>query len=200
MKISGKFHADIVGFTIKRNQAHDGREGFITLEMGIEQEEAEKKLGADFESLAFSTMRIVEAQTEDDTDQIAYMQDTIKPGKRWVFERHLIDIDGKFKLDDQPEMLSIRPVDGSRKVIVRIRIGVDMRKASFVTFFGQHVGETAKIEFNPQQGELALAPGPQRARASEDPKQAKLKLGRKAKQQEVEAPEPEAVQWLLRLA
>jgi hypothetical protein len=157
LKIKGKFSADLVAFGIKRNQAHDGRSGHVDIDIGVEQEEAASKFGADFESLAFATMRVMEAVDDDDTDAIAFLQDSIKPGKRCVFERHQINIAGH-KIDDQPDILGIKPVDGSRKVVVRIRIGIDVEKSENVTYFGQHIGETVKVEFNPKQGELDLPP------------------------------------------
>src|SRR3990167_6393078 len=105
MKIKGKLNADVKQVIVKQNQSNDGREAFIDLDAGVTKDEAEKKFGEDFATMAFSTMRVMEADpdAEDDVDAIAFLVDSIKPGSRVVFELHTIDIDGE-EVVAQPEL------------------------------------------------------------------------------------------------
>ncbi len=155
MKIKGKLNADIVGFAIKRNKSHDGSEAAVDIDVGVTEEDAKEKFGADFHVLAFGTMRVMEAEGDDDVDAIAFMQDTIKPGSRVVFESHKIKLDGE-TITEQPELLSIKTVDGEARVIARLRIPVKTDKTAAINSLVQSVGKTVKVEFNPQQGELEL--------------------------------------------
>lgn len=159
MKIQGKFSADVTAFLVKRNQAHDGKEGAVTLEIGIDQDEAVKKIGHDFHDLAFSTMRVIEAEGGDETDRVGFLQDTIKPGRSVVFPKHRIEIDGLGQtIDEQPELTSVKTCDGVRRVIAVIRIPVDASRKQLVSHLVHNIGSTLKVEFEPQQGELALQP------------------------------------------
>jgi len=154
MKIQTRCSADVAAFTIKRNQAHDGKEGFVDLEIGVEQKNATKSFGADFEALAFAMMQEV-ASGEDGAPKVVFLQDTIKPGRRVVFERHVINLDGE-QISEQPELLKIKTVDGDAKVIANIRIPVETARKKLVANLTQKVGEIVDVEFNPEQ---LTAPG-----------------------------------------
>jgi len=157
MQIKGKFSADVTAFSVRRNNTHDGKEGFATFDIGVDKDEAIKKLGQDFHDLAFATMRVIEAEGENDTDRIGFLQDTIKPGKSVVFPRHKIELDGH-NIDEQPEMLGIKTVDGAQRVIATVRVPIDTGKKQLVSHLVHNVGNSLKIEFEPQQGVLPLAP------------------------------------------
>jgi len=163
MKITGKLAADIVGFSIKRNKAHDGSEAAVDIEVSVSEDDAKGKFGDDFHTLAFGTMRVVEAEGDDDVDAISFMQDTIKPGSRVVFEGHKIKLDGQ-TITEQPELLSIKTVDGEARIIARLRLPVKTDNTAAINSLVQSVGETVKCEFNPQQGELGFTPPKQNGR------------------------------------
>lgn len=155
MKISGKHNADIVGFSIKRNKSHDGREAAVDLEISIKQEEALSKFGEDFEKLAFATMRVIKADIgdTDDVDSIAFLVDNVKPGHRVVFERHRIALEEEV-FEEQPEFLTIRTIDGEPRVIAKLRVPIDVGRTTLITSLAQKVGQTVKIEFEPKQAVL----------------------------------------------
>ena len=154
MEFSGKWTAYVTGFQIKANASHDGQEAHVDLEIGIKQEEAENKLGKDFATMAFSTMRVMEAQGDEDTDAIAFLVDSVKPGHRVVFPLHAIDIDGQ-EITAQPELRGIKTVDGEARVIAQLRIPVDVsKKAMLNKIIGQVGGSPIKIDLSPVQGKL----------------------------------------------
>lgn len=152
MKISGKHNADLVGFSIKRNKSHDGREAFIDLDIGVTEDEAASKFGEDFKLLAFGTMRVIEADVgdNDDVDSIGFLQDDIKPGKRVVFEKQRVSL-LEDVFEEQPELLKIRTVDGTRKAVARFRVPVDVGRATLITQLAQKIGQTVSVEFDPVQ-------------------------------------------------
>lgn len=151
MKCKGKFNADVVNFHVKTNKANDGREASVDIEIGLKQEEAKKKFGDDFESLAFSTMRVMEG--EDGGDTFRFLVDSVKPGSAVVFERHRVAVDDE-EIECQPELLSIKPVEGEAKVVAKIRLSVDVGKKALLNKLCGSVGQVVKIAFNPQQGTL----------------------------------------------
>jgi len=153
MKIQGKFPADVVGFCIKRNQAHDGREAFVDIEVGVERQEAAARFGEEFETLAFATLFVRE--DEDGSKSETFLVDTIKPNKRVVFERHVIELEKK-RIETQPELLSISTVDGYPKVVAKIRLPIDVSKADLINDLVQKVGKTISTEFNPEQAGFAF--------------------------------------------
>lgn len=153
MKVKGKFSADVVGFFVKRNKSHDGQTAAVDIDVSVRQEDA-SKFGEDFDALAFGTMRIVQASVDEveAVDKIAFMQDSIKPGRNVVLERHVVSFDGD-RVEEQPELLCIKPVDGEKRVVVSIRIPVDADRAQQLGLASK-VGKTLSVQFNPQQGEL----------------------------------------------
>ena len=157
MKIEGKLSADIKQVIVKQNQSNDGREAFIDLDAGVTKDEAEKKFGEDFATMAFSTMRVMEADpdAEDDVDAIAFLVDSIKPGSRVVFELHTIDIDGE-EVVAQPELRGVKTVDGEARVIAQLRVPVDVSKKALLNQLVGNVGKTVKIGFIPVQGSLGF--------------------------------------------
>ena len=152
MKITGKFGADIVGIHIKRNKSHDGREAFVDIEIDVRQEDAEEKFGPNFALLAFGTMHDVRTgeDEEEGTDKIAFLQDSITPGRRVVFEKHKIEIDGE-QIVAQPGLLKIQTVDGEARVVNKIRIPVDAQKKALISKLMENVGGVVKVSFSPQQ-------------------------------------------------
>jgi hypothetical protein len=151
MKLKLKTPADIVGFTIRRNKSHDGREAAVDLEIGVKQDDA-SKWGEDFKALAFATMRVMEHE-KDGGNSVAFLVDSIKPGHRVVFERHTVNIAGQ-KINEQPELLSIRTVDGEARVVARIRLPVAAEKAALISELVTKVSQTVRVEFEPQQGQF----------------------------------------------
>lgn len=140
---------------MKANKSHDGREAWVDLEIGVKQEEAEKKFGEAFAILAFSTMRVQEAQGEDETDGIVFLQDAIKPGRVMVAELHNVDIEGN-QCTVQPELLRIRTVKGEARVVAMIRVPIDVSKASLINAMTKQVGKSVRVEFDPAQGVLSF--------------------------------------------
>lgn len=175
MDIKGKMKADIVGFAIKRNKAHDGREAIVDIDIGVSQEHAASRFGDEFSLLAFGTMRVFPAQTDDDEDTVGFYQDVIKPNHRLVCAKHEIDLDGH-RLTEQPKLIGIRTTEGKPYVIARLRIPVDVTN-ELITKLAQSVGKTVDVEFEPQQGTLGFTGGPEvpsrkrRARAEPESEQ-----------------------------
>jgi len=149
VKIQAKTSCDITAFLVKRNKSHDGKEGHVDIEIGVKQKDAADQFGADFEALAFATMQTVTG-IEDGEKKIVFLQDTIKPGRRVMFERHVIQLDGE-EIKEQPELLSIKTVDGDAKVIAAIRIPIETARKKLVSSLTQKVGEVVGVEFNPEQ-------------------------------------------------
>lgn len=155
MDLSGKWNGDVTGFAIKANKSHDGREAFVDVEISVKQDEAEKKLGADFAALAFSTLRVIEADPDDEEshDGFAFLVDSVKPGRRVVCQLHRVVI-GDEEVTVQPELRGIRTIDGEARVVAQIRIPVDVSKKALLNSLTGQVGQTLKIEFEPAQGKL----------------------------------------------
>lgn len=149
MRIQAKCSADIVGFSIKRNQTHDGKEGFVDIEVGVDRQDASDQFGHDFDALAFATMMMVN-DNEGAGEKIVFLQDTIKPGSRVMFDRHIIEIDGH-EIRDIPVLTGIKTIDGAERVIAKIRIPVEVTKKGLVSALTQSVGKVVTAEFNPEQ-------------------------------------------------
>lgn len=155
MDITGKMAADVRQIVIKSNEANDGREANIDLAVSVKQDEAAKKWGEEFATLAFSSLRPREG-TGDEGDGLAFLQDKIKPAKkRFVCGMHRIDIDGE-TIDAQPELTAIDTVDGEARVIAHLRIPIDVGRKRLVSALSEKVGSTVKIDFAVQQGKLPL--------------------------------------------
>lgn len=157
MRIQGKLNADIVGYSIRRNKSHDGRTALLDVDVGVDEGDAEKKLGEDFHTLAFATMRVIEAEDDDDVDTVAFLVDVVKPGRRVVLEKHVIDFEGD-RIEEQPRLLAIRTLEGKRSVVVRLRIPIDADRGDQIGF-GKKVGKTLKVEFNPKQAGFQFKKG-----------------------------------------
>lgn len=157
MRIEAKTSADIVAINVKRNNSHDGKEAFVDLEIGIKEGEA-PNFGKDFADLAFSGMR--EEVTEEGAAKITHLQDSIKPGSRVVYERHVIVLDGN-KLKEQPELLNLKTVDGDAKVVAKVRVPVATTQTDLITSLMGKVGNVVAIEFNPEQQLMTLNKKPE---------------------------------------
>jgi len=151
MKIRLKTPADIAGFSIKRNKTHDGREATVDLEMSVKHEDA-AKWGEDFESLAFATMRVMEDE-KDGGNSVTFLVDSIKPGHRVVFELHTVSIVGQ-QVNEKPELLGIRTVDGEARVVARVRLPIPVEKQGLISELVTKIGQTVRVEFEPQQGQF----------------------------------------------
>ena len=152
MEIRGKVTGEITDFHVKWNKSNDGTEATVDVEFPVAEEHAEELLGEDFKTMAFSTMRVVEADVgdEDDVDTVGHLVDSIKPGRRVVFQQHIVKLEGQ-EIRTQPKMLRVGMVDGERKVMVKLRLPIDTSKASLVSWLVGNVGKAVKAEFNPQQ-------------------------------------------------
>lgn len=157
MKLKGTFSVDIRRFEIKSDSSNTGKEALVDIEIGLKQEEAEKKIGEDFVALAFSTMRVQE--NDEGEDGYHHLVDSIKPGRNCILEQHRITIDDQPEFVAQPELLRIKPVDGEPKVTALIRIPIDVSKAAVINALTKLVGESVKVKLNAAQGELAFSGG-----------------------------------------
>lgn len=153
MEIKGKMAADLVAYTIRRNKSHDGKTAHLDLDVGVSEQDAAKRFGDAFRTLAFATMHVEE--TEDGEHTYSFLQDAIKPGKRVVCERHVISI-GEHEVSAQPTVLAIRPVDGANRVTVRLRIPLDPKQGEKIGITSMAWKETVPIEFSPQQAQFAF--------------------------------------------
>lgn len=150
MKITGKLSADVVGLTIKRNQAHDGTEAQLDIELGADEDTCSEIYGETFKALAFSTMQVVD--DPETGKQIGHLVDSIKPGKRVVCEAHEVAL-GDLKIRCQPQILNIKPVDGKPSAVVKIRLEIESAQVAPLV---DKINKVIKVEFNPAQGELGL--------------------------------------------
>ncbi len=151
MNIETKTSADVVALTIKSNTQNDGKEAYVDVEIGVDQPEATAKFGEEFEGLAFSSMRLHDTGEET---KVIHLQDTIKPGKRVVLEKHVIDFNGTV-VKALPQLLSIRTIDGADRVVAKVRVPLDVG-TKLVTELTELVGKMVDMEFSPQQQVLDL--------------------------------------------
>ena len=146
MKITANTVADIDSITIKRNKTTAYSESCVFLEFVIKESKC-ASFGDDFAKLAFSTMR-------GNGKEITYLVDNIKPGKRVVYEKHCIDI-GDYRITAQPELKSIKPIDGEQAVIAKFKLFLDVEFGeNIVGWLVKDVGSTVSVKFKPQQKEL----------------------------------------------
>lgn len=155
MEINGSFSADVTDYHVKCHKEADGQTATFDVVVGVTKQEATKKFGADFEKLAFGTMYVKKANPEDpkSADVISYLQDKIKPGGNVVFPRHVVTIDGSDPFQEQPQLFAIEPQEGVERVLVTLRIPIDVDRAEKFGI-GSKVGQTLTVAFNPQQGQF----------------------------------------------
>jgi hypothetical protein len=153
MKLKGKFTADVHQLTTKANKSHDGRATFVDLDIAVDHDDAEKKWGQGFATLAFSTMRAVKAEQEGEEDTTAFLVDHVKPNARFVFEMHRISLEDE-TIDVQPRLMDIRTVEKSKRVVATLRLQIDVGREKLISALNGKVGDTTKLEFNPKQGQL----------------------------------------------
>jgi hypothetical protein len=160
MKLSSKFTGDIVGVTIKRNKSQDGRDAFVDFDIGIDQAVAKEKWGDDFASLAFSTMRVIapdpDGDDEEEGNHIGFLVDSVKPNKKFVFERHQVELEEE-RFECQPELLVIHMVDGAARVNARLRLPIDVGQTKLLSRLCEKVGKTVNVTFNPKQAGFEFA-------------------------------------------
>lgn len=151
MNISGKMAAEVKKITIKANESNDGREAELDIAVSVKQEEATKKWGEEFSTLAFSSMRPMDGASEDEGNELAFLQSKIKPSKkRFVCTVHRIGIDDEV-IESQPKLLEIETVDGEARVIAHLRIPVDVGRKKLLSSLSEKVGSSVKIDFAVQQ-------------------------------------------------
>jgi hypothetical protein len=156
MEISGKMNAEVKKITITANDSKDGREAELDIAVSVKQEEATKKWGEEFSTLAFSSMRPIEGVGEEEGNELAFLQSKIKPSKkRFVCSIHRIGIDDEI-IESQPELLEIETIDGEARVIAHLRIPVDVGRKKLLSGLSEKVGSSVKIDFAVQQTGFAF--------------------------------------------
>jgi hypothetical protein len=158
MKLGINLFGDVAELRVK--QTKDGREAFVDIDFAVSQEVAAVQWGEEFAALAFSTMRVTEADRDDDEDsRIEFLFDSVKPGKKaCVFEVHVIKLLDQRRFDAQPELLKVTPVDGEAEVIARLRVPLDAGRENLISDLAAKVGTSIKIEFDPKQKSLSFVP------------------------------------------
>lgn len=156
MRINGSFSCDVDEYRIKRNKAHDGKTALVDIEFSVDQEQATRKIGAQFALLAFSSMYMKKADPNnpDAVDKICHLQDSIKPNSNVVFERHVIEVGG-IQTREQPQLLNIHPIDGEARALVSLRLALEVAIAKSMKL-DDMVNETITVAFNPEQQSLPL--------------------------------------------
>ena len=152
MELSGKMTADVVSVGIRRNQSQDGKTAYVDLEVGVDQDGAEKRFGPEFAKLAFSTLEVREDATG--AKGFNFLQDKIKPNDRLVLGRHRIEIADEV-WNEQPELRGITTCDGSPRVIADIRIPLPTTHKA-LTALARKVGETVEIKFAVESPKLGF--------------------------------------------
>jgi hypothetical protein len=148
MRIAGQFTADLRKFQITANQERDGREALVDFDIGLDEDDAATACGGDFAKLAFGSTTSREGET-------THLQDSIKPGKKVVWELHKIEIAGE-TVEAQPELRTLKPVDGERRVVASFRIPIPVDKSKPLRALVDKVGQNISVEFNPAQQVLPL--------------------------------------------
>ena len=157
MKLGINLFGDVAELRVK--QTKDGREAFVDIDFAVSQEVAAVQWGEEFAALAFSTMRVIGSDPNDDEDsRIGFLFDSVKPGKKaCVCEVHEIRLlDQRFEA--QPELLRVTPVDGEAEVIARLRVPLDAGRENLISELAAKVGTGIKIEFDPKQTSLSFVP------------------------------------------
>lgn len=152
MHISAKVQGDLADLHIKRNQKHDGKEATVDIEIGIKQDESDN-WGEDFHDLAFASM--CERVSDDGAATLVHLQDTIKPNKRVVYERHKMTIDGSV-VRAQPELLALKTVEGEAKVVAKFRVPISTNAKELLGKLMDKVNTVIKVEFEVEQPDLGM--------------------------------------------
>jgi hypothetical protein len=167
MKLESTLTADVVGITIKRNGAHDGREVFVDFDIQVDADDAPKSWGEEFAAAAFAMMRTTTITDSDGREHstVKHLVDSISP--KLIFENHRIAILDEV-IDVQPELLKIKTVNGAARVVSRLRLPIDVGREKLILGLVGKVGEAVKLDCNPVQGHLRL-PRPGGGPANVDP-------------------------------
>lgn len=153
MRIEAKLQAEVAAFNVKPGCAT------IDIEVGVKQDGALKIWGDEFESLAFSSMRLRDGKDET---SVEFLVDKVTPGKRVVMEVHQIDYTSidkvKVTLKGQPELRCIKTCPGEAKVIACLRLPVPLTflDAAQVHELVESVGVFGAFDFSPAQQVLDL--------------------------------------------
>lgn len=155
MEINGKITATPVKKVTKANQANDGSRATVDFEVPTSKKNAAKRFGADFQEIAFSTMKAA----ADKADGSIHLADSIKPGKHCRLGSHSITMEGE-TFTTTPRMTRIDTVDGDESVIAVLRIEIDTSKEDLMAAIDRRIrdGEAIPIECKPAQMKLGFAP------------------------------------------
>lgn len=149
MRIESETVADVVALVVRKGK--DSSECYVDLEIGVAQAEAMKEWGDEFESLAFSSMRVRDV---GDLTSTTFLVDTVKP--KVVYELHEVELGG-ITLKVQPELRTIKTVPGDAMVVAHIRLPISgLVMSSSLGELGEMVNSTADVSFKPAQLELGL--------------------------------------------
>lgn len=159
MDIRGKLPCDVVAVTIKANESHDGKDAMVDIECGVRQEDAVARFGQDFADMAFSTLKVIEAKDENETDSYGFLVDTIKPNRRVVIGKHRLQI-GEHQIDADPKLRAIKTEKSEPRVVVRIRFHVETSKKQLLSYIQDHVGSMLTVDFEPAQGQFDFVEKP----------------------------------------
>ncbi|MCK5642883.1 MAG: hypothetical protein KAJ19_18885 [Gammaproteobacteria bacterium] len=152
MKIKGKFAAKVAKLLTKSNKANDGSTAEADFEVSVKRDDGGEMFGDDFDALAFSS-RIV--NDVDGVESIGYLQDSVTPGKRVLFEDHAVNIGGE-SIIAKPQMLKVVPVDGEDRAVVTLRLPIETKNTALLTELLLKVGQDVALEFDPAQLDLDL--------------------------------------------
>jgi len=147
MRIQFTGSADLNNYGLAVNKKRDGKEAFLDLTVGVDQDKAKDEFGETFLKSFFSSM---------DTDQegVSWGLETMKPKKKkFICERHVITINGH-EIRVHPKLTGVTPVEETPRVLASIRVPVPSDKWKFIKALHENMEAVAEIHIEPENGDV----------------------------------------------
>ncbi len=146
MKFDCKWKGDLVAIPFNFNEDTNHRSFSPTIRVGCTAAEAKKKFGAEFERIAFGTLK-------DGSNDFGYRSMT----PAIVCEMHKLKICGADAGAVQPEIIKIKPIDDKCEVAVDIRLPINMKgRKSLAGAVAMEFGAVIEVELEHSQLDLDL--------------------------------------------
>lgn len=147
MRIRFKGSADLNNYGLAVNKKRDGKEAFLDLTVGVEEESASEEFGERFRRTFFSSMR-------SDQNGVDWGIDSSKPNKKkFTCERHLVNVNGH-EIKVRPKLLSVVPVEEAPRVLANIRIPIPHDKWQFIKALHENMEAVAEISIEPENADV----------------------------------------------
>ena len=137
MQIKGTLTGEVKNKHVVANEAQDGKTLLTEIRFGLTEKQAAKALGDAFAEDAFGSLRnVVTGSKNGEATERLFTWGVLKPTKKMVFENHRVTFTGdvfrETQIELQPKLLGVKTIEGTEKIIVRIRLAIptDRRKLS----------------------------------------------------------------------